>query len=209
MVDERAGVPWGLKRTARDEVSARLGTDVADLVVAGADVEYPVMAGSLPVTRWGARHLLRIGAYAVALYRALLEQGVAADAATVLVSDVVFAAIRPSRDALVAVARLRHRNRLRRALWLSRMAQRFYYVEPDWKMSDVPVEGGFGMDVTRCVVAEYFDSLGMAEFCQRVICDQDVRDAAHRGIDFERKGTLAGGASRCDFRYHVRSVGAR
>jgi ubiquinone biosynthesis protein len=83
------------------------------------------------------------------------------------------------------------------------MARRFYYTEPDWEMEDVPVEAGFGMDVTRCVVAEFFESLGMSEFCERVICDQDARDAAHRGIEFARTGTLAGGASRCDFRYHL------
>jgi ubiquinone biosynthesis protein len=122
-----------------------------------------------------------------------------------LVSEVVSAAIRPGRGAIVAIARLRHRDRLRRAMWTSRLAKRLYYTEPDWVMIDVPVQGGFGIDVSRCVIAEFFASLGMPEFCQRVICDQDARDATYRGIDFERTGTLAGGASRCDFRYHVRS----
>ena len=196
-------MPWGLRRTAGRELSARLGANPADVIVAGADVEYPAVAAGMPVTGRGARHLLRIGAYAVALHRALVEQSVEEEAATMLASDVVFAAIRPGRDVFVAVARLRHRDRLRRALWTSRIARRFYYTEPDWEMEDIPVEGGFGMDVTRCVVAEIFDSLGMSEFCHRVICDQDARDAAYRHIGFERSGTLAGGAARCDFRYHV------
>jgi len=88
------------------------------------------------------------------------------------------------------------------------MARRFYYTEPDWEIEDMPVEGGFGMDVNRCVTAEYFDSLGLSEFCQCVICDQDARDATYRHIDFEPSGTLAEGAARCDFRYHVPYAGA-
>ncbi len=203
LFERRVGPPLGLRRTARREISLRLGTDVADLVVDRADGGHPAIAAGIPPAGRGARHLLRIGAYAVALHRALVEQGLSVDASMALVSDVVFAAIRPDRGAVVAIARLRHRDRLRRAMWVSRVAKRFYYTEPDWVMHDVPVEGGFGMDVSRCVVAEFFASLGMAEFCQRVICNQDARDAAYRGIDFERAGTLAGGAARCDFRYHV------
>ncbi len=86
-------------------------------------------------------------------------------------------------------------------MWASSVARRFYYTEPDWEMHDVAEEGGFGMDVTRCVVAEFFASLGMSELCERAICDQDIRLAEQRGIVLERSGTLAGGAERCDFRY--------
>ncbi len=146
---------------------------------------------------------MRLGAYAVALHGALIDHEIDPDAATELVSDSVFGAIRPSRDVLALVGRLRSRDRLDRVLWTSGIARRFYYTAPDWVMEDVTVEDGFGMDVTRCVVAEFFDSLGMSELCQRVICDQDERDAAHRGIAFERSATLAGGAARCDFRYHL------
>ncbi len=115
----------------------------------------------------------------------------------------MFASIRPTRDALARVARLRHRDPVRRATWVSDISRRVYYTPPDWQMHDVPVEGGFGMDVTRCVVAEFFDSLGMSRLCVDAICDQDARVAAHHGIAFSRSGTLAEGADRCDFRYHL------
>jgi len=95
----RARVPRGLRRTARRELSARLDTNLADVIVAGADIEYPAVAAGVSNTGRGARHLLRIGAYAVALHRTLVEYGVGGEAATVLASDVVFAAIRPGRDA--------------------------------------------------------------------------------------------------------------
>lgn len=200
--------PGALRRAALKTISARLGQPAADAVVALADASYPDVARRIPATGRGARHLLRISAYAIVLHTALVDCEVESELATALTSDAVCAAIRPSRNALVLVGRLRHRDRLRRALWASSVARRFYYRAPDWLMVNVPIEGGFGIDVTRCVVAEFFESFGMSEFCQRVICDQDARDAAYRDIVFERSGTLAGGADRCDFRYHLRPAGA-
>lgn len=192
-----------MRRAARRELSTRLGGELAGSIAARADAAYPAVAARIPTTRGGARHLLRTSAYAVALHRELVAHGMEPGAAGALISDAVFASIRRARDALARMARLRHRDRLRRAMWASSVVRRFYYTEPDWEMHDVAVEGGFGMDVTRCVVAEFFTTLGMSQLCQRAICDQDIRLAAHRGIVLERSGTLAGGAQRCDFRYYV------
>lgn len=131
------------------------------------------------------------------------EDQIATQPATELVSDAVFAGIRPGRDMLARLGRLRHGDRLRAARWSSDLARRHYYAEPGGRIREVAVDDGFGMDVTRCVVAEYFGQLGEAELCQRVICHQDVRSAEHHGITLVRSGTLVGGADRCDFRYHV------
>ena len=68
-------------------------------------------------------------------------------------------------------------------------------------MADVDIDEGFGMDITRCVVAEYFKALDASELCDRVICVQDARTATAQGVRFERTETLASGGSRCDFRY--------
>lgn len=195
--------PEALRRAARRIIAGRLGQPAADRVIAQADEGYPEVARRIPQSGRGARHLLRLGAYAISLHDALIEREIDPEASSLLISDSMFAAIRPSRDALAMLGRLRSRDPLRRALWTSRVARRFYYTAPDWAMDDVVVEGGFGMDVTRCAVAEFFESLGRSELCERVICDQDARDAAHRGIGFERSRTLAGGADRCDFRYHL------
>lgn len=196
-----------VRRAARRQLSRRLGAEKGAAVVARANDAYPAVAARIPKTRLGARNLLRTGAYAIALHRALVEARMDPGAANSLISDVVFAAILPGRDAFAMLAGLRHRDRLQRANWASDVAQRFYFTQPDWEMSDVPVDGGFGMDITRCVVAEFFASLGMSELCQRAICDQDARVAAHHGLDFARSGTLAGGADRCDFRYSVPTAG--
>ena len=198
-------VPRALRRAARRELSAVLGAVAADHVIARADTAYGPLVAQIPDANRGARHLLRIGAYSIALFRSLTDEQIEAEAATELVADAVFVAIRPGRDALTRLGRLRHHDRLRAAQWSSDLARRFYYTEPGWRMQEVAVDDGFGMDITRCVVAEYFDQVGEAELCQRVICHQDVRSAEHHGITLVRSGTLAGGADRCDFRYQVPS----
>ena len=195
--------PRALRKAVGRELSAVLGAAAADHVIARVDTAYEPLVAQIPDANRGARHLLRIGAYSIALYRSLTDEQIATQPATELVSDAVFAAIRPGRDMLTRLGRLRHRDRLRAARWSSDLARRFYYAEPGWRIREVAVDDGFGMDITRCVIAEYFDQLGEAELCQRVICHQDVRSAEHHGITLVRSGTLAGGADRCDFRYHV------
>ena len=55
------------------------------------------------------------------------------------------------------------------------------------------VDDGFGFDITRCVVDEFFQSTRMAGLCQRAICDQDPRIAGIYGAALERSGALASG----------------
>jgi hypothetical protein len=184
-------------------LSAAFGTEQVQSVLAAADDAYPNLAARIPASQAGARHLLRTSAYVIAMQRALVEHGLEEERANALLSDMVFASIIPARTALHRISALRHRDPLRRAAWGSRIARRLYYAEPGWVIQDVPVPGGFGMDITRCAVAEYFDSVGMNQLCQTAICDQDVRSATHHGIVLERSGTLATGADRCDFRYSV------
>lgn len=150
---------------------------------------------------------MRVGAYSASLRQALDEVGHDPNQSNALISDIVFASILPARTALQRLGRLRHRNPMDAARWSSQVARRLYYTEPDWQMEDVPVEDGFGMDVNRCVIAEFFQSLNMADLCQRAICDQDIRSATHHGLRLERSGTLAGGAARCDFRYRQTDQG--
>jgi L-2-amino-thiazoline-4-carboxylic acid hydrolase len=70
---------------------------------------------------------------------------------------------------------------------------------------EVSVPGGYGLDVTRCPMADYFRDLGLGPLCEQTICVQDERVAREyggpAGIRFTRQGTIAGGAERCDFRY--------
>jgi ubiquinone biosynthesis protein len=177
--------------------------ETTELILARAEATYRANAALAPKARLGARHLLLMSAYAIALHQALTEHGLDPEQAEHLVSDIVFDSIRPIHNFLKLASQALYRSSQRRARWLSRMARRFYYTAPEWRMTDVTVDDGFGFDITRCVVAEYFQSMGMAGLCQRAFCDQDPRIAVIYGAAFERAGTLASGASHCDFRYHI------
>ncbi len=193
--------PWLVRRAARRELSEAVGRATACEIVARADAAYPGIAQHIPPTRAGARDLLKTSAYTIALHRALVDHGLGSEETNGLVSDVVFASIMPARKMLTRVAGLRFRDPIERARWGSKVTRRLYYTAPDWVIDDVPVEVGFGFDVTRCVIAEFYQSLGMSELCQRAICDQDVRSAAFHGVVLDRSETLSAGDRRCDFRY--------
>lgn len=193
--------PRRMRRATGRVFSKELGRRSAGLLLARADAAYPLGAERIPETRAGARDLLRTGAYAVAVDRALVGYGLEPARAKALIADAVFASIIPARTALYRIGGLRYRSPLDRADWGSKVARRFYYTPPDWVMRDVEVDNGFGFDVTRCVVAEFFESLGRSDLCSAVICDQDVRTASYHGVLLERSQTLATGGSRCDFRY--------
>lgn len=193
-----------MRRAAGRVLSDELGHHSAGLVLADADEMYPHIAGQIPETRVGAHDLLRTSAYAVALHRVLVGSGFDSTRANALIADAVYSSIIGARTFLYHLGGLRYRKPLDRARWGSRIARRFYYRSPDWVMEDVDMADGFGFDVSRCVVAEFFRALGMGDLCSQAICAQDVRTAQAHGVVLERTQTLATGGSHCDFRYRAR-----
>jgi ubiquinone biosynthesis protein len=195
---------------ARSVLRRQFGERVAAEAVDGACVRFSGLAARIPAgLNAGGRHLLTQSAYTIALHQALTERGTAPDAATDLVADVVFEANRPAHAWLHRVARLRHRDPWDRLRWQSRFLCRLYYAPPAWQLHDVDVADGHGLDITRCAVADYYRDLGLGDLCERTICVQDSLVADQYGtpvgIRFTRTGTVAGGADRCDFRYHPTS----
>jgi ubiquinone biosynthesis protein len=72
----------------------------------------------------------------------------------------------------------------------------------------VDVPGGedvVAFDVRRCPVAEYFRAQGLSQVCVDAWCNLDLPLARKWGARLERTGTLAQGAERCDFRWHLES----
>lgn len=68
------------------------------------------------------------------------------------------------------------------------------------------VEGGkgsFGVDYTECALQKFLARVGSAELGPHV-CALDFLESEVFGLGLVRNGTLATGAPRCDFRWHVR-----
>ena len=62
-------------------------------------------------------------------------------------------------------------------------------------------------DVTACPLQAYYHSLDAPHVCRAAACQLDHRMADEWGVSFRRTQTLAEGASRCDFRFHLKSQG--
>lgn len=97
-------------------------------------------------------------------------------------------------------------DRMPGAFGLMRLALRWMtpvlFPAPHWVIAvrrDDPEEYAF--DIFRCPYVELFAAYGMPEVAERVCRLDDLRYGALRAATFERTGTLAGGAERCDFRF--------
>jgi ubiquinone biosynthesis protein len=74
---------------------------------------------------------------------------------------------------------------------------------PGYRFDDVPEEDGRSLKMVRCPVADYLGQRDAADLCAGSWCNLDYALAEMWGAHLERSGTLAGGASCCDFRFHA------
>jgi hypothetical protein len=88
--------------------------------------------------------------------------------------------------------------------------QQFAAVLPSWTKEDaleievvVQKEDELRFNVTRCRYAEMYESLGLSEPEAILSCGRDAAliEGFNSNISFERKQTILGGASHCDFQY--------
>lgn len=198
--------PRTMVAATRAVLRPRLGDGPTRDVIAEATSGFDELAERIPQQlNRGGHHLLTQSAFTIAVYRALTERGTEPRLATEAVSDIVFEANSAPHRWLHRVARLRHRDPWRRLRWQSSL-RCSVYTAPAWELHEASVDDGYGLDVTRCAIADYYRDLGLSDLCEQTICAQDERVADQYGtpvgISFTRTGTLAGGADRCDFRYH-------
>jgi hypothetical protein len=204
--------PAAMTPVARKALRGRFDPARTEALIDATTRAIPSLESRVPSgLNWGGRHLLEQGVFVIGLHRALCAHGLPEPDATALISDVVFDTNRSAHAWLHRMAVVRSRNPWSRLRWQSRLLCRLYYRSPGWELHEVAVPAGFGLDVTRCAVADYFRSLGLGTLCEQTICAQDERVAqiygGPVGIRFARKGTIAGGADRCDFRYLPATIG--
>lgn len=195
--------PFAFRWLARRVLGERLVDIPLEAVLDDADRHYSALVAGVVKAKTSAGRLnLRMAAYLVALSRSLRELGVADAEARRALADGLFAVMRrvwwaPDRLAAIVHPRdLAARTRMRQ-----RIGRRVYFRGPDWSMREVHVDGGFGVDVDRCVMRDFLADLGELELCRDVLCAQDLKMAWLRGERLLRTATLAEGATHCDFRF--------
>ncbi len=70
-------------------------------------------------------------------------------------------------------------------------------------MRKIALSDTFGVDVTACGYAQFYEKLGAPELGFLLVCSADFAMAEGFGPDIEltRTQTIMQGASHCDFRY--------
>ena len=77
---------------------------------------------------------------------------------------------------------------------------------PGYRFDDVAEQGGRSVNMLRCPVADYLGRAEAADLCAGSWCNLDYALAEMWGARLQRSGTLVGGASCCDFRFHTAPV---
>jgi L-2-amino-thiazoline-4-carboxylic acid hydrolase len=151
----------------------------------------------------GGRLMLEAAALTVALYDVLVAEGLAEADARAEVARVTAAIYDVMAKPPWLIARLAARSPHRRLKLATDAFRRFPFSEPAYLMKDVAADARtVAFDVVRCPVAEYMAQKGLAELCVESWCNLDFALAERWGASLERTMTLAGGAERCDFRWH-------
>jgi len=96
------------------------------------------------------------------------------------------------------------RKKLKKSISLFR---KFPFNNPSYKWIDhINNEKEISFDCVKCPVAEYFGRHELSNFCSNTWCAFDFPLAELWGAKLERKGSIAGGATKCDFKWIAKNV---
>jgi len=151
----------------------------------------------------GAVFTTHVAAVILALHETLVRHGLSPEESYRLIYQVgwQFYTQMGEPPLLAASAFTRdHRKRLRLATDLFRL---FPFGPPSYEWRDIPTsDGSIAFDCVKCPMAAFFAKHGASELCVQTACKLDFPLAEKWGGHLERSGTLASGASRCDFRWY-------
>ena len=141
----------------------------------------------------------------LAMHETLLRHGVATAESHRLISDIVWSVYRQMGEPPLLIASAFTRDPRKRLKLATDMFRSFPFGSPSYEWRDLPsVDGTIAFDCVKCPVAEFFASQNASELCVQTFCRLDFPLAETWGAQLERKGTIASGAERCDFRWHPR-----
>lgn len=151
----------------------------------------------------GSRQNVELAALTLAFLEALGAHGVQRDYAIELTGDICWRFYRHWGQAIAIGTRLRSRDATRRLRLGVNAFLTYPFGRPGYRFDDVPELDGRSLDMLRCPVADYLGQRDAADLCAASWCNLDYALAEMWGARLERSGTLAGGATCCDFRFHT------
>lgn len=165
--------------------------------------EYEHLTPSIPKQEnIGAALILRGAALTIAFNKTLLAHGFEQASAETLVSAAAWKVYRVMGRIPWLATRVVSRDPHRRLLLATRMFRRFPFGSPSYLWRDLDgAPDVVAFDCLRCPVAQFFSAHNQAPLCVATFCNLDFPLAKEWRAELERKGSIAGGAPRCDFRW--------
>ncbi len=162
------------------------------------------MAPNLPKEpTFGSRMNVMLACLSFSMLTALLARGVEREYAIELISDASWKVYRHWAFLPKLFAILVTRNAAKRLRICVNAFLRFPFNSPGYRFEREPSDQEIAFNILRCPVASFLQQQGAADLCVASWCNLDFALAEKWGGKLVRKGTLADGNERCDFRFKV------
>lgn len=150
----------------------------------------------------GGRMNVMLGVASLAMYKALLDDGIERDYAIELFTGVAWKVYEKFVVVPRLLARLTTRDPQKRMNFMLHAFLRFPFNRPgyQWKVKSQGKGEGFQVDFYRCPVRDYFREMGEEDFLLNSWCTLDfaLAQAMVKGGHYERPHTLSAGDALCD-----------
>lgn len=196
-------------KATRSTLNGRFSKEQTETLIKDMWQRYDDLSPELPEgISAPSNFLMRASGACVALFHALVSNGIEEGEAHQIISDICWYPIGGS-PLPRGVIRLQYRlsrtvssDPIKRLDWVIALLWRFIFTMPLWEKRNLPSDDGvLAFDVIQCPFADYFRSVGQQELGTLAFCNVDLKLAEIWGYDLKRTGLLMTGAPRCDFRY--------
>ena len=181
-----------------------------DDILASTWARYADLAPSVPAQETiGARIMVQLAALTLAMYEALQAAGQSAEGATTLIYDVGWLVYTKMGEVPWAAAGALSHDGTEKLRFATTAFRTFPFDSPSYIWKDVEAEPGVvAFNCLKCPVAEYMRSHDKADLCVNTWCKLDYPLARQWGSELKRTGTIASGATACDFRWQTITDGS-
>jgi hypothetical protein len=152
----------------------------------------------------GNRQNKLLGVLTHGLYRALLDEGVVAEYATELTSDLIWLIYEKWIAFPRSIARLLARDPQKQMNVMLQMFLHYPFSPPGYDSKASAEKDVFTLDIHRCPVYDYFKTHGEEGFMLNSWCKTDfaLAQVMTKGGSYERPHTLTSGDKICDMKWY-------
>ena len=175
--------------------------DVSRILARGWE-NYDQLAPHLPhEPTLGNRQNMILAGITLACFQSLLVEGIERDYAVELIAKAAWQIYEKWGILPRWIARRQTREPAEQMRTMVRLFLRYPFNPPGYRFEASSTQDGIRVAMYRCPVADYLRAQDAADLCVGSWCALDFPLAAMWGGRLERSGTLAGGASYCDFNF--------